>query len=187
MREFRVINPVIAGTFKTTYTTSSAESAAEEFWQGITADGKYISGNLPKFLFTMIDTKTKKLHHFLVNEIAGKNYADFTIEEYDPKMTKQEEDTLIAQSEVAEKNSDKIMSNQDGGKRKRYEDDDDSSDSSNSSSDDIDDLFRSIRLKRLNRPIVYWWYYPSIYKMQNIFTPTFVAPLSPYVQLWIPR
>ena len=52
---------------------------------------------------------------------------------------------------------------------------------------DLDDLFKYIRSKKAVRPISYWWYTPSIYNIDTVFTPSFIAPLSPYVQLWIPN
>lgn len=193
MTEFKVINPVIAGTFKKTYVASSPANAAKEFWESLTANGKYITNNVPKFLFTMMNTETNAMHHFIVNEIPNGKYTDFSIDEHDPKLSKDEKEQLIIQSEKAEKMSSKMLEDQAGGKRrKRYKDydeeeDESSSSSSDSDSDDVDELFRSIRLRRLNRPIVYWWYAPTIYKTPCVFTPTFVAPISPYVQLWIPR
>ena len=75
---------------------------------------------------------------------------------------------------------------QDGGKHKsksrsksksKYDDDDDdSSDSSDSS--DTDDY-----IPKYNKPISYWYYYPSMYSLnRNLYLPTFVSPLSfPYV------
>ena len=184
MVELTVINPVIAGTFKNTYTAINSETAAKDFWENLTSKGKYISGDVPKFLFTMMNTKTKELHHFMVNEKPNGKFADYSIDEIDLKLSNEESKQLINESEKAQRNSSKMM---EGGKRKRYEEDDDDDSSSSSDSDDIDDLFKSIRFKRANRPIVYWWYTPTVYKIENIFTPTFVSPIAPYVQLWIPR
>lgn len=185
---YNVINPVIAGTFKTTYKSNTAKGAAKAFWENLTSNGKYISSNVPKFLFSMMDQKTNELHHFVVTEVPNGKYTDYSIDEYDPKLSSQETAQLIDESTKARQNSDKIIDEQSGGKRrKRYEDPDDDSSSDDSDSDDIDDLFRNIRLKRANRPIVYWWYSPTIYKVANIFTPSFVAPMTPYVQLYIPR
>ena len=79
---------------------------------------------------------------------------------------------------------------QSGGRKHRSRDGDlrkdDSSPSSTDSDSDVDDLFKNIRLKQ-HRPIVYWWYFPSVYNVDKIFTPTFVTPIAPYVQLWIPK
>lgn len=76
----------------------------------------------------------------------------------------------------------------------------DSSSSSDSSDDDYlydnenyyddtkDDYFNYIKSKSRSRksPLWYWWYAPSIYRNQTIFTPVFNRSLKPYIELWVP-
>jgi len=184
MKKFRLVNPVITGTFNTTYEASNSDEAAKMFWKTLTEEKKYITGNVPKFLFTLMD-ETGNLFHYMVKEKAEGSYADYTIEKVDVKLSDEEEKKFLEEVEKVQKNNEKLEekeTEQAGGKRrKRY---DDSSSSSSDSDDDIDELFKYIRLKKANRPISYWWYTPGLYNTDSVFTPTFVAPISPYVQLW---
>jgi hypothetical protein len=180
MPEFKLINPIIAGTFPDTYTSDTSENAASEFWNQLTG-GKYITGELPKFYFTLKNTKNNSLSHFKVEEKRKGSDASFTISSLSgsgigPSNT-DEKNFLVKANEII--NS---LQSQDGGKRKRKYDDS----SSSSSSDDDDDLLRYIRRRQVVRPLAYWWYAPYLYKTDVLYTPTFVAPISPYVQLYLP-
>lgn len=191
MGKFKLINPVITGSFNDQYESSTAGGAAKEFWEALTSDGKYVTGNVPQFMFTLQDVSSDKLYHFLVKEQIAGSKADYSIDEINVKMSDDEKKQLFNEiNKVKKDTSNLIKGEQSGGKRRRYNDDDDSSSSSSSSSGDSDkelhDLYKYIRLKNSVKPIVYWWYAPSIYKTNTWFTPTFVAPLSPYVQTWIP-
>lgn len=195
---FKLINPVIAGSFSKTYEAETAEEAGKMFWNALAIEGKYISGNVPQFIFTMkeenlLSNKSnplpESLHHFVVSEMPEGKNASYSIKKLDLKMTASESSKLVDASTNAYSTALKLaadyQSNQNGGKRKKQSDD--SSSSSDSSDSDVDDLFRSIRIKNMGKPIVYWWYTPSVYKVENIFTPTFVPSVTPlYTQLWIP-
>jgi len=185
MVNYELVNPVVSGSFPSTYQTSNPMEAAKKFWETLTVDNGYISGNVPQFLFTLMDTSDKKLYHFKVQEKPNGNGAKYSIDEVNVDMSAEQKRNFF--SEISKMKRDVVKNmKQHGGKRRRDKDplDDDSS-SSSSSSDDVDSLFRNIRLKQ-NRPIVYWWYYPTVYKIDKIFTPTFITPIVPYVQLWVP-
>ena len=186
---FKLINPVIAGSFPKTYKASNAEDAGKMFWEALAIEGKYISGNVPQFIFTM-KGEDDALHHFVVSEKPDGKNASYSIKKLDIKLKPEETEKLIAASSNAYDTAIKLASNhQEGGKHKKHHksDDSSSSSSSDSSDDDVDDLFKSIRIKSVTKPIVYWWYTPSVYKVENIFTPTFVPSVAPlYTQLWIP-
>ena len=192
MGKFKLVNPVIIGTFNDTYESSFVDDAAKKFWETLTTDNKYITGNIPKFLFTLMDMSNEKLHHYLVKEKPEGSHADYSIVKINVELTSDQKKEFLKEVNKVRSSSEKMMNDkqieQSGGKRKRYNDvNDDNDDSSSTDSDsDIDDLFKYIKLKRAIRPIVYWWYTPVIYKIDTIFTPTFVAPISPYVQLWLP-
>jgi len=182
MGKFKLVNPVIIGTFVDTYEAGSSDEAAKKFWDSLTVDNKYISGNVPKFLFTLMDTSDNELYHYMVKEKPEGSHADYSISKVDVSMTPKDKKEFLATIDKVKEDSSKMM-NQSGGKRRRYEEDDDSDDSSDS---DIDDLFKYVRLRNSFKPISYWWYTPALYNIDTVFTPNFVAPISPYVQLWIP-
>jgi hypothetical protein len=181
MGNFKLVNPVIIGTFVDTYDTSNADQAAKKFWDTLTTDNKYVTGNIPKFLFTLMDTSSKDLFHYMVREKPEGKNADYSITKVNVEMTSQQKKEFFNEIEKIKNDSDKMLkTEQAGGKRRRYEDD------SSSSESDVDDLFRYIKLRNVVKPISYWWYTPALYNIDTIFTPNFVAPISPYVQLWMP-
>lgn len=185
--KFTLINPVIAGSFSKTYEAENSEEAGKMFWEALAIDNKYISNNVPKFMFTMKENGSNNLHHFSVSETPNGKNASYSIEKVDLKLSNSEINNLISSSTNAFDNAQKLASNyhQEGGKRRR--DKDDSSSSSDSSDDDLDEMFRAIRIKSVTKPIVYWWYNPTVYRVQNLFTPTFVPSVAPlYTQLYIP-
>jgi hypothetical protein len=181
MHDYKLVNPVIAGTFIDTYKAANAEQAAEKFWNQL-AGGKYIAGDMPLFYFTIMDGANEKLSHFKLEEKREGSHASYTISAVKGTTPAKLGDAqfLSKYKEVTKK-----LGSQLGGKHKRHNKHDDSSSSSDSDSDD-DDLFKYIRAKQAVRPIVYWWWTPSLYDVNTVFTPTFVAPISPYTQLWLP-
>ena len=188
MGKFKLVNPVIIGTFNDTYETSSVDAAAQKFWETLTSDNKYVSGTIPKFLFSLMDTSDKELYHYMVKEKQDGSRSDYSITPVKVNIPKETKTSFLKEVQKVKNNSQDGGAHDDSEKektkkhRKRYEDDSSSSDSD----DDVDDFFRYVRRKRAKKPIVYWWYTPAIYNVNTIFTPTFVAPVSPYVQLWMP-
>ena len=182
MGKFKLVNPTIIGTFKNTYTANNADQAAQNFWENLTKDGKYIAGNIPKFLFTLQDSSSSELHHYRVEERPTDKSAEFSITRENISLSDKHKKAFL--NEINKVQADAATKLQDGGKHRRRDKDDSSS--SDSDSDDIDALFRYVRLRSVKKPLAYWWYTPSLYNIDYVYTPTFVAPVSPYVQLWVP-
>ena len=207
MGNYKLINPVMAGKISTSFNQGTPAEAAQDFWNSL--DGKVVN-ELFKFAFTLQDDAGKMYHFSVVEHKEGGNvkYAitDVTDEvnkNANPEDLKQlQEESNKVQEQIAE-------SKQEGGKKKRKSkkqkggkdsDSDDKekekrkrhkkySSSSSSSSDDNGKIDISTMLRQrmyLNTPISYFWYSPLIYKIRNIFTPVFVQPIAPYVQLWLP-
>lgn len=183
MTDFKLVNPVIIGTFENNFKAATVDDAAKSFWEKLTTS-KYISGNVPVFYYSLMNQKNDEISHFKVKEMPSGGYAEYSIEKVNIKLSKTQKDKFLKGVDNISKSSVKLGgANLTGGKRRHRHRDDDSSSSSDS---DVDDLFTYLRLKSLPKPITYWWYTPTIYNVETIFTPTFVAPVSPYVQLWIP-
>ena len=60
---------------------------------------------------------------------------------------------------------------------------DDSSSSSSDWLDDSSDEHHTYKKSISYQPIYHWWYDPYLYKLQKMYIPTFVAPLTPYVEI----
>lgn len=186
MSKYQLINPVITGKFQNVYEASESIDAAKQFWNELTGNN-YITNNVPQFMFTLEKISDHSLHHFMVKEKATSSeskFADYSIEEVKLDLSASQIKEFRSEVSKVQKRMTKEKESQSGGKksRKRYDD----SSSSSSSSGDEDDLIDYIRMKRFNQPIVHWWYTPTLYKVPTLFTPTFVAPLYPYVELWVP-
>ena len=68
-----------------------------------------------------------------------------------------------------------------GGKKDRHREGE-SDDSSSSSDEELMNAIRLLKYKQ-QQPIVYWWYNPLVYRTNDLYIPTFVMPLSPYVHI----
>lgn len=183
MGKYQLVNPVIVGTFSNSYNGKNSDDAAKQFWENLTSENKYVTGNIPKFLFTLRDEGSNELHHYMVKEKMEGRHADYVITNVDVTMNGNKQRDFLNKSNEIRQSAENAMT---GGKHRKRYDDDDELDDSDSSDQDLDELFSYIRLKKAAKPISYWWYTPSIYNIDTVFTPSFVAPLSPYVQLWIP-
>ncbi|AYV81751.1 MAG: hypothetical protein Harvfovirus58_9 [Harvfovirus sp.] len=185
MPTFKIANPKIIGEFDDTVNAPNIMEAADKAWVKMSA---HITNNVPRFLFTLEDTQSGKMHNFEVDEIPQGKLANYSITELsEHKISASQERALKAE----EKKLQEKLKNLDGGRHKhRYKDikrinEDDSSSSSSSE----EDLYRKIRhIRNLNapQPIVYWWYTPLLYQDYNypsLYMPTFNAPLVPYVEI----
>jgi hypothetical protein len=179
---YKLINPYIEGSLKTTVSGKTQLEAAKSAWNKLS---KNFTNNIPKFAFTLKNVSDGKLCHFLVKEKTSNDTVNYTITELD-----------ISSSDKGVKDLKNKIKNlkQSGGKakrrRKRSKHDDDDDDSSSDS--DTDDLYNKIKYNNLlNKmyPITYWWYDPIAYAryIDTFYAPNFVAPLSPYVEIQVAK
>lgn len=210
MTKFKLINPLIIGSLDCKYDVSTANEAANKFWNQLTIDHNYVTNNVPQFFFTLMEENNRNLHHFVVKEKPvsnGAKYVDYEINEVNVKLDGDEKSNFIDRIHEMELEITRQEKQQTGGKhrKKRYLDDDSSS---SSSSDGYyrSDYLSALRLKNLtNYPISYFLYNPAVYcadintkietkvienpsstivSSTTTFVPTFVTPMVPYFQLW---
>lgn len=199
MSTFKLVNPRILGDYESNVSASNQRDAADKTWTNLT---KYITKNVPNFLFTLEDNNGK-LYNFRVSEYVEGKIANYDIEELSNtldanqiRMFRQELDNLENASYELEGghkcSSGHCMhrNHRKSGRNKNNDNDEDESCSSSSSSSSCsEDLYKKIKLiKSINspQPIVYWWYAPylySSYKQPSVYIPTFNPPLLPYVEL----
>jgi len=174
MNSYILVNPHIEGSIDTRFKTKTANEAATIAYDTVS---KYFSNNLPKFSFTLQKAGSDKFYHFDVNEKINKNdKIKFQIKE-NSSIT-----NLDGLKKFIDTNNDKL----EGGKshkshkyRKYKYDDEDSSDSSDSD----DDYYYYYKPITRTMPITYWSYYPYAYNLKQIYVPTFVPTISPYVYI----
>lgn len=168
--KYKLLNPHVEGTFKKVVAADKPADAGKKIWSNLS---KHFSNTVPKFYFTLENTETGSLHHIEVGEKIKKNgdsqFVDYIISEYNNPRSKKDIDKF-------RKNLTKF---QEGGKYKCDNDDDDLCDSSES------DIYQMAKRYKTTTqpPIYYWWYDPYIYKIDKLYLPSFVVPVTPYVEL----
>lgn len=202
MVKYELVNPCILGQFNTTYDVANSMDAAKQFWNDLSP---HLTNNLP-FMYITLKQNGGSLHHFKINEkiSEGSKMANFSIKEVQLKLTKKQEMDFLNKVEKTKTKKNSQIQAQLGG-RKRYDGKKDSSESlslssssksteskstesdESSSDDDDDSYFNFTRYKRMNQPIVYWNYTPTIYRVTRFFTPTFNVPLMPYIHIYNPK
>jgi hypothetical protein len=195
MGRFQVVNPYIDGTMNTEFKSDDAQHAALSFWQTFTSN-KYMSNFLPKFCFSMQDKDSKKLYHFMASEKHVGGNAEYKIEPMELKLSSEESSSFLkAYENIKHKleNDSKSPDHKGGKKSKRKKflkestsSSDDSTSSSSDSDDSDDEIYRHIRHKKQS-PIKFMWYFPSLFKVEDLFTPAFVSPIKPIVQIQLPN
>ena len=186
-----LVNPYITGKVNKSYTGTSELDAAKEAYDTMS---QYFNNNIPKFYFTLQKVKNNEAigggknseyYHFKVTESKKGSQVEYGITPF--KVTGNSNQMKKFRDEIG-----KNTNSQEGGKKKhKYNDnDDDSSDSDWLGDDSSDYIYRSKFLRShslISQPISSWFYDPYLYRIQKFYIPTFVAPLTPYIQipLWI--
>ena len=172
MANYKLINPCIEGSLETNFSGKTPSEAASKTW---TAVSKYITNNVPQFAFTLENKNNGKFHHFSVTEkLLGGGSAEFNIDELH---------NVKPNTEKELKNRVERFSKSDlrGGKKHKKDDDDD--DDSSTSSSEVFSALKIFKNRNKSYPITYWWYDPLAYNFNTFYVPTFVAPLTPYVEV----
>jgi hypothetical protein len=169
---FELVNPYIEGNFKKIFSDNNSILAAQKCYINLS---KYIRNPMPKFYYTLRDMKSGQYHHFIVKEKANKNNnASYKIEEINIDNNKKE-------LEQFENNINEFR-NKKGG---LYipENDNDDDDLFEEDTELYKSHYNNIYNHRKDQPILYYWYDPYIYKINTLYIPHFVLPLTPLVQV----
>ena len=183
--KYEVINPLIVGSFDSSFDAATPIDAAKKFWVSLTQDNKLITNNVPRFMFTM-KGGNKDLHHFMVKEkFTGENKnVEMSIEEMTISIPKKTLASFNKQLKQKRETADKLVSQQ-GGSKKRYKDDDekDKKDDSSSSSSDYHYMRDYMIFRDMNSPVLLWNYNTVLYQplVTELFIPTFTFSSTPYM------
>ena len=198
MQTYKLVNPKIIGEFNDTIKATDQKDAADRTWMKLT---KYMTKNLPRFLFTLENRQTGQLHNFQVDESTEGKIANYDITEFDSNLTDSQIKSFKNKLHKIEKKTRHLTNGMKGGRRNDlddldYLDDLDDEDEDDDEDIDIDDdedraLYDKIKLiKTINspQPIVYYWYSPQLYSyrrytLPSIYIPTFIPPLLPYIEI----
>jgi hypothetical protein len=166
--KFKLVNPLLKGGVDTTFSGTSSLEVADIAYKSLS---QYFNNNVPKFYFTLED-ENDKFHHFYVNETKDGSNADYTIKEYNVKAKYEKN----LKKYIEDNNNNK---EQEGGKKYHKHS------SSSSSESWLDDSSSTGKLRYKVDPIVYWWYYPSVYRLTKFYVPTFVQSVTPYINIYL--
>jgi hypothetical protein len=181
---YNLVNPFIKGDLKTTVKANNSVEAARILYSNLS---EHFNNNVPKFYFTIQKGKSGegKLYHFKVSEQKNGDEVDFSIRPYSiPNSSKVESEfkgklinfkSKIEENKVGGKSkAKKIM-------RKKTMD----NDNKDIFEDDSDDFYKMARsyVPVINQPIHYFWYDPSIFKLDSVFIPTFYSYVTPFVEI----
>jgi len=169
-----LVNPHIEGNFKNKITAKNSIDAARNFYKNLS---KHFNNAVPKFYFTIQKggSGKGKHYHFKVKENRKEDDVSFTLEPYEILGGANIENFTKKLETFKNKFS------QDGGKKKskrskKYDDDDDDSDS---------DDYKRIKsyVPVVSQPISYWWYDPSVYRLDAYYIPTFYSYVTPVIEI----
>jgi hypothetical protein len=175
-----LVNPYVQGEFNNTINAKNSVEAAREFYKGLS---EHFNNAVPKFYFTIQKggSGKGKYYHFKVKELRKKNNVSFTLEPYNVLGN------VDTESFSTRLNNFKNKFAQSGGKKKSKKSKKDSSSESDSDSDSdtsSDDYKRiNTLISTVNQPIYYWWYDPSIYRLDTYYIPTFYAYVTPVIEI----
>ncbi|MEM0354184.1 MAG: hypothetical protein QXW79_01245 [Thermoplasmata archaeon] len=173
---YRLINPYIEGSIKTSVWAKNAFGAGKKLYNTIS---NYFTNYVKNFYMTIQNVETKELSHFKIIESLGKDgMVDYNLSKLEGKFSPELEKKLVSDIEKMEK--------QIGGK---YMEDDSSTESTTTTTTEESEYFR-IPIQPISRFI---YFYLPYYKLnivglspldyQRIFVPTFALPINPTLEI----
>ena len=179
---YKLVNPYVQGDMPTQIKAKNSIVAARTFYKNLS---EHFNNNVPKFYFSIQKggSGTGKYYHFVVKEVKEKDEVKFNVEPYtlsnDQENIKNFESKLkIFKSKYDQAGGKKKGSKKGSKKTKKLDDSDSDLDSS-------EDFYRRAQTYRpvVTPPLYYWWYDPSIYKLNSVFIPTFYSYVTPYLEI----
>jgi len=183
VNSYVLVNPYIEGSFKSKIKARNSQEAAKMIYTNLS---EHFNNSVPKFHFTIQKgtSSNGKMYHFKVSEEREDDTVNFSIK----PLTLKNEDSINREFKGRlEEIKNKL--NQDGGKHRSKHSSKRSISDSSDSSDSSDDYYRRARTYPYvpSYPFNYWWYDPSVYRLDSVFMPTFYSTSSPlYYQVGLP-
>ena len=180
-----LVNPYIQGEFKNKIKADNSVEGARQFYKALS---EHFNNAVPKFYFTIQKggSGKGKYYHFQVTEQRKNNNVSFTLESHD----------IIGNTDIESfsnrLNEFKNKFAQSGGKKKKskkskkskYVSESESESEIISDSSSYNDYKKiNTLISNVNQPIYYWWYDPSIYKLQSYYIPTFYSYVTPVIEI----
>jgi hypothetical protein len=185
MKTFKLVNPYIKGNMTTTFSGNDSLNAAQSAWEEL---GQNISKGVPKFYFTLQDSK-KKLTHFYVKETLNDGLVDYRLSKLNNKVPAKATSHFKTQLEKFENTNmsggirmgKRRKSKKNKKKKKRCSDcGSNPCECDDSSSEEVG--FGSSTALTYTSPIGYMYYDPIVYGFDDVYMPNIVGsvPLLNY-------
>ncbi len=158
-----LVNPKLSNTDIKSSKKTNVE-AAEDIWTKLSSNVKNYT---PKFYFTIQEAGGNKMSHYVIKESIEGTKVKYNLKEF--KGKKIDEKSLLNELN---------QTNQEGGRKHRYDDEDSSSSSSSSSSE----MVFTFPAGKSHKDVLIT-YYPTIYGVPNVLMPTFVSSFVPYTNI----
>jgi len=176
---YELINPLIAGTFNIRFGATDPLDAAKMFWNSFTTANSI--NYTPQFVFTMRNIVDDSLYHFIVNEKGTtSNVTKFTIELYNVEPSGKYIDQFL-------KEVDRMRLLFGLPPRESVHDEWDDVDKGKEGFSISDDIIKYVKSHKALKEIAYYWYCPSLYDINVMYSPLFSQQPCPFVQLWNPK
>lgn len=178
MKTFKLVNPYIKGNMTTTFSGKDALNAAQSAWEEL---GQNISKNVPKFYFTLQDSK-KNFSHFYVKETLNDGLVDYRLSKLTNKASAKINNHFKTQVEKFQntnmsggirmgkrRKSKRSKSKKTKSKKKKNRDHDDDSSSSE------EEALGSSTALTYTTPIGYFYYDPIVYGFDDVYMPNIIG------------
>jgi hypothetical protein len=186
--KYKLVNPIIDGSFDTIYEGKTPIKAAHKCWMKLS---NLLSNNVPSFAFTM-KTMTGgdkdgqgEYHHYKVKE--QKNPKDksisYEMSEVEIDLSPEQKKKLDNLENESKKNNKGVPVDDDADDEEELEQIGGFCPSySISTSNSYCNKYKSFAVTSL-MPVTYLSYWPYMYNLDVVYIPNFIAPLNPYVTI----
>lgn len=181
VNSYQLVNPYIAGKFKTAIKANNSHEAANLFYNKLS---QHFNNSVPEFNFTIQKglLGSGKYYHFQVNEYRNNNEVDYQIKSLELADNEENMQRFISKRDKFKSKLDQSAGGNKKKKRKSSKKKD--SDSESESSTDSEYIYKHVKsYLPVNQPIYYWWYDPYIYNLNSVYIPTFYSYVTPYIEL----
>lgn len=181
-----LVNPHIEGDVKNRIKADNSVEAGKKIYKNLS---EHFNNAIPQFYFTIQKggSGTGKFYHFKVSEKIKNDNVSFTLEPYTivggDNMSSFSDKLSNIKNKLEMSGGKKTKKAQSKSKSKSKPKDSSDSDSSSDMSSSDEYKYINTYVPVASQPISYYWYDPSVYKLDTYYIPTFYAYTTPVIML----
>jgi hypothetical protein len=177
---YQLVNPYIAGNFKTKIKARNSLEAANMLYKSLS---EHFNNSPPQFYFTIQKggSGTGPYAHFKVSEKVDGEEVNFSVKPHNVDNNETAISNFKNKLDQFKSKFDQLGGKKSKSKKsKKVKSSDSDSDLDVSS----DELYKRVQsYVPVTQPIYYWWYDPYVYNLNSVFLPTFYSYLNPLMEL----